>query len=251
MQTAMNETEQFTLQNNLPEREQLLRCSSEEAAMLVLRFFGSYNGGFVPGDIIGNIADRAYGRDAEIERVLFEGASYLERYGLLIEEARRYSGTGRGRQLSRQGEVLAKSPRLLDTFIAQFKDPRSLLHAEITAQALPHFDKGAEHFEIAVFAAFKAVEVAVRDASGLSQDDIGVPLMNKAFGPTGTLRDASAEKGEEEGIRNLFAGSIATYKNPSSHRYVGRPDPKRTLNALILASELLSIVDERRSSPST
>jgi uncharacterized protein (TIGR02391 family) len=242
-----NAGEQFRTSNNLPDRDRLLEYSPEGAALLVIRFFGAYGRAFVPGDVLGNISDQAYGRDPEVERVLMEGVAYLERYGLMVEETRTYSSTGRGRQLSREGIALAKSPHLFETFIAHFKDPRSLLHPEITAKALPHFDKGADHFDTAVFTAFKSVEVAVRTAAAMPATDIGVPLMNRAFGANGPLRDPNSEQGEAEGIRNLFAGAIAAYKNPSSHRHVGQQDAKRALNALVLASELLYTVDERRS----
>ncbi len=242
----VDNAEQFRNQNKLPERAQLLVYAPEDTAKLAIRFFRAYQGAFVPGDVLGSVSDKAYGRDQDVERVLMEGVSFLERYGLLVQDIRTYSGTGRGRRLSRQGEAFAASPSLLDQFISQFKDPRALLHSDIIARALPHFDRGTAHFDTAVFLAFKAVEVAVRNAAQLTDSDIGVPLMNRAFEPTGALRDANADPGEEDGIRNLFAGALAVYKNPSSHRHVGQQDAKRTLNAMVLASELLCIVDERR-----
>jgi hypothetical protein len=46
---------------------------------------------------------------------------------------------------------------------------------------------GNDH-DIAVFAAFKVIEVAVRDACGFPDGELGVPLMRKAFNPeTGPL----------------------------------------------------------------
>ena len=43
----------------------------------------------------------------------------------------------------------------------------------------------------------KAVEVAVREAAGLSAQDIGTGLMRKAFAPDdGALTDMSAERAE-------------------------------------------------------
>jgi hypothetical protein len=45
----------------------------------------------------------------------------------------------------------------------------------------------------------KAVEVAVREAAGLSAQDIGTGLMRKAFAPDdGALTDMSAERAERD-----------------------------------------------------
>jgi hypothetical protein len=46
--------QQFRAQNSLPERDDLLRYTPEEAGRLVLRF-KAYKGAFVPGDILGHI----------------------------------------------------------------------------------------------------------------------------------------------------------------------------------------------------
>ena len=74
---------------------------------------------------------------------------------------------------------------------------------------------------MAAFQAMKAVEVSVRSAAGLGDNLIGVKLMREAFAPeTGQLTDTSAEGGERVGRMELFAGAIASYKNPHSHRDV-------------------------------
>ena len=79
-------------------------------------------------------------------------------------------------------------------------------------------------FDVAVFQAMKAVEVAVHNVSGL--DAIGVPLMRSAFAPNnGPLTDANADAGEGVARMELFAGAIGSYKNPQSHRDVVPPRP--------------------------
>lgn len=81
-------------------------------------------------------------------------------------------------------------------------------------------------FNVAAFQAMKAVEVAVRDASGLPNDLLGTKLMRKAFDSgKGPLTDPLAEDGEKEARSALFAGAIGSYKNPHSHRDVNLPDP--------------------------
>jgi uncharacterized protein (TIGR02391 family) len=79
----------------------------------------------------------------------------------------------------------------------------------------------------AVFAAFKAVEVAVREAGGYEPSDIGVPLMRKAFdSKKGPLTDLSKPEGEREALGHLFAGAIGSYKNLHSHRTVNLTDAR-------------------------
>jgi uncharacterized protein (TIGR02391 family) len=240
-----NEFEQFRMQNALPERDVFLRMSPEGAARICLRLFSNYRGAFIPGDAVSNISDKGYGRDLDVERVLMEGVAYLERYGFVVEELRSYSGSGRGRQLSRSGREASQSPAKLETILLASKDMRVLLHPDIVARALPDFDRGEDSFETAIFNAFKRVEVAVRTVGKLQDDLIGVQLMNRAFGKDGPLRDVNADPGEQDGLRNLFAGAIAVYKNPSSHRDTGQRAADRTIYALILASELLTIVETR------
>ena len=68
-------------------------------------------------------------------------------------------------------------------------------------------------YDTAVFEAMKAVEVAVREASGLAAKDIGAPLMRRAFDVNGgPLTDATAEPAERQALSDLFAGTIGTYK---------------------------------------
>jgi hypothetical protein len=52
-------------------------------------------------------------------------------------------------------------------------------HPAITASTFALFARG--HYDTVVFEAFRAVEIAVRDASGSPQDLVGVALMRKAF----------------------------------------------------------------------
>jgi uncharacterized protein (TIGR02391 family) len=76
-------------------------------------------------------------------------------------------------------------------------------------------------YDVAAFLAMKAVEVAVRDATNLGVEVLGKDLMRAAFHPErGLLTDMETEYGERQGRSDLFAGAIASYKNPGSHRDV-------------------------------
>jgi len=238
---------QFRAQQSLPEREQLLAYSPEEAAQLLIRLFPKDRPSFVPADTVRRIIDSGYGRNEDLDRVLMEGVAYLDRYGLLVGEFRAYSGSAMGRMLSRQGKELAESGTKLTDFITTITDPRALLHRDIVATALPLYERGPQFFDSAVAAGMKCVEVAVRQAGGFTDSDLGVPLMRRAFGEGGPLRNVYGDPGEENGYRELFSGAMAVYKNPPSHRYVGWRDSLSVLRILVMASELLHTVEDRIS----
>ena len=101
-----------------------------------------------------------------------------------------------------------------------------------------------EKFDDAIFNAYKSIEVRIRDLSKLDPNDVGVKLVRKAFNKiSGPLTDMSIPTPERESIANLFCGAIGRYKNPHSHRNINSTFPE-TLTALMLASNLHSILDE-------
>jgi uncharacterized protein (TIGR02391 family) len=146
--------------------------------------------------------------------------------------------------LSRRAKQLAKEPDPRRAFSTR-RIPKDALHPAIREDVWADYHRGK--YDTAVFEAMKAVEVAVREASGLAVRDIGTALMRKAFDPeVGPLTDLSDEKAEREARSALFAGAIGSYKNPQSHQKVALDDPDETAEIVMLANHLLRIVDERK-----
>lgn len=128
--------------------------------------------------------------------------------------------------------------------------PHDTLDPKLAAKVRPPFLRA--DYDSAIFEAFKEVEIRVRNLSGLTKDDIGVPLMRKAFKPgEGPLIDQEQTGGEQQGVMDLFAGAIGSFKNPSSHRDVDLADPVETVELIGFADLLLRIADRRNPNQRT
>ncbi|MGW6696162.1 TIGR02391 family protein, partial [Rhodococcus sp. NPDC054953] len=108
--------------------------------------------------------------DVLVDR-LSDAWTWLEAHALLSRVPSQSEGF---RQLSRDGANLAKGPDGLPRFEARQR-LSGPLHPALEFTVRTNFDLG--DYETACFAAMKAVEVAVRDASGLDNSLVGVPLM--------------------------------------------------------------------------
>ena len=122
--------------------------------------------------------------------------------------------------------------------------PKRLLHRVVSQKVLPIFMQGS--YGLAVFEAFKQVEVAVRETGGYAETDYGTKLMRMAFNPeNGALTDS--QDTEKQARSDLFAGVIGSYKNPGSHREV-EITAEEAAGLIVFASHLLRIVDSRNQS---
>lgn len=138
----------------------------------------------------------------------------------------------RGRQLAREA---AAGPGSIDALLIT---PEMLPPA--MSAALSNYHGG--NYDGAVFEGMKAVEVAVRDASGLPRSLVGVALMRKAFEKgVGPLTDKAADPGEQQAMSDLFAGAMGVFRNATGHRIVGL-SMRQAWDALMLAAHLLRLI---------
>lgn len=177
----------------------------------------------------------------QITLALAEAWGWLVAQGLLVQ-AIDASSPG-WYQLSRRA-LAFEDPKDFAKFAVARMLPKEALHPRIANSAWLGFMRS--EFDTAVFQSMKAVEVAVRQASGLPDSLLGVALMRQAFNPkSGPLTDMQAEEGEREACSALFAGAIGMYKNPQSHRDVNLDNPAEAAEILMVANNLLRIVDAR------
>lgn len=148
--------------------------------------------------------------------------------------------SGNWERVSRQGATLAANPNALLQLQADELLSASL-SSELMVSAKPAFVRG--DYEVAAFAAMKAVEVRVREISGLPDGLVGVKLMQEAFKEGGPLADQSAEAGERVAAMQLFAGAMGAFKNPASHRMVHFEDPLEAAEVVQLADLLLRMLN--------
>jgi len=181
-------------------------------------------------------------RENEIGLAIVEAWAWLYAQGLIVP-AEGGNGQNGWRRLSRRARRIESEADFTNYKIARLL-PREILHPKIADPVWRAFMRG--EFDVAVLQAMKTVEVYVREASGLGSDAIGVKLMRSAFNPdNGMLTDMTAEFGEREGRSALFAGAIASYKNPHSHRDVNMDNPAEAVEIIFLANHLLRIVDAK------
>jgi len=180
-------------------------------------------------------------KQSEINLALAEAWAWLVAQGLLVPVPA-HAGSD-GRLLSRRARRFENEAEFARFTVARMLR-KEALHPRISDKAWSAFMRG--EYDVAVFQAMKAVEVATREAAGLANELLGPKLMRKAFDPkNGPLTDREAVESEREARSALFAGAIGSYKNPHSHRDVKLDDPAEAAEIVMLANHLLRIIDVR------
>jgi uncharacterized protein (TIGR02391 family) len=178
-----------------------------------------------------------FGQRQAVDAALTESWRRPLNEGFLMEAIGQAPGvmtlTGKGREA-------ADATRFEEVKVRQMLR-REMLHPDLQGSVYDAFAAG--HYDAAVLDAFKLVEDAVRNASGLGASSLGVRLMRDAFNPqNGPLRDPNLPQGQQDRMPDLFAGAIGVFKNPLSHRKVGNADPAPVIEELMLASRLMRFV---------
>jgi Protein of unknown function (Hypoth_ymh) len=180
-----------------------------------------------------------------VELAVAEAVSWLVSQGLLVEDPSQ--PIGRLFALTRRAATV-RNRTDLEAYRKGRMLPVELLQPALAERVWPQFLRG-DH-DVAIFQAFKEVEVAIRKAAnskgaGYPDDLVGTTLMRRAFHPeTGPLTDMSLVVSEREAEMHLFSGAIGHGKNPPSHRDV-EPAPQEAARLIVFASHLLSIVEQR------
>lgn len=243
-----------TLTMLVPNVDVLVALSQEELAGILLRLAAEHRQHRLihPQAILRQIDGTVGGsdgypqtrrRDAEV--AVAEAWNWLTVQGLLIQEPGTNGNSG-WMFLSRRAETLL-SETAFKSYASTVGFPKALLHPAIADDVWIDLARG--DLETAVFKAFRAVEIAVRDAGGFGATDVGTQLMRLAFDSSrGPLTDQSQPAAEREALAHLFVGAIGSYKNRHSHRTVTISDIGEAQEMVVLASHLLRIVESRRPS---
>jgi uncharacterized protein (TIGR02391 family) len=238
-----------------PDAGTLLALAPEELAPYLLRIVReqSRGGNFHPQVLLSSLSgtgitaahEPVYPQHLmpEVELAVWEAWQWLV-VNLLVVPDDATNGSNGWVRLSRRGAKLVDEAKFAD-FRRGAQFPKSLLHPAIADKVWLDLARG--ELEDAVFHAFRAVEIAVREACGYPATDIGAAMMRKAFDKEkGPLRDPNEPESEREALAHLFAGAIGSYKNPHSHRTVTIQEALEAQEQVMLASHLLRIVDDRR-----
>ncbi|MEU9272673.1 TIGR02391 family protein [Streptomyces sp. NPDC048251] len=150
--------------------EQIRQLPTRDVALLLLRHLAS-----IPGYLqyVGTMssARQAFQAEPDTDALMNRPSDawcWLEAQALLTREP---SQSEAFRRISCDGVDLAKDPQGITRFEARER-PSGPLHRDLEGTVRTNFDRG--DYETASFAAMKAVEVAVRDASGLDNSLVGV-----------------------------------------------------------------------------
>ncbi len=235
------------LSNAIPNPEALLELEPEELGGIILHYADKlmHNGLLhrqvvLYFDNVGGAAQQ-HPKFELVESAIGEALQWLESAGLVMP-APGMNGPNGWRVLTRRGRRLKESGNALQ-YKAGALLPREMIHPKLNEECWPLFIKG-QH-DLAVFAAFKAVEVAIRAAAGLQDSLTGEALIRAAFNERGALADKTAVLPEVKSLENMIAGAFGYIRNPVGHREIGLDASKGSAEMIVMASFFLRLVDDR------
>jgi uncharacterized protein (TIGR02391 family) len=239
-----------TIPHEIPDVDVMLKLPPEELAGIVLRVVamqlnGQRNGHVHPIALREKLRPAPYqwpgylSRVEEAEEAFDEAWSWLLTQGLLIPlpNGNEYV------RISRRGKSLTEASAFRN-YAAGVTFQQSFLHPALADCWL---DLARGDAEIAVFRAFKTLEVEIRTRAGYDKKQFGYTMVSDAFNVhTGPLRDKSNPVvSERTGERDLFCGAMGLIKNPASHRAPTVEEQQLAKEQLVFASLLLRILDDR------
>jgi uncharacterized protein (TIGR02391 family) len=119
------------------------------------------------------------------------------------------------------------------------------LHASVRQVAGKYLDSG--HLEVAIFEAFKAINIRVKEMTGI--DDDGQSLMGSAMrdeNPLIRFGDLTTETGRniQAGFRFMFMGAVRGIRNPDAHEKFRPLNDEEAFEELSFASMLMRRLDD-------
>lgn len=125
----------------------------------------------------------------------------------------------------------------------------SAFDAGLKGRCLPILGAGAADpklWDSAVRTAGVILEERLRDVGMITDSHaVGRELVNKVFGKSGTLLGKFTHDAEREGYRDLYAGVVGAFRNPSAHRLVD-PAPHEGGAYIVFVNLLLKMLDDLR-----
>lgn len=250
----------YELPKSIPDAEVVLALSVEELGGVLLFLIkerlaaGRANQSGVhtsnlSNELHGSSSDGPpYGdRTEQVKVAVTEGLAWLEAQVLLIPSP---TTSSPGWRIPSRRAADMRGKEDFDHYRSAKLLPRELLHPVVAEKVWLSFVRG--EYDTAAFQAMRQVEIALREATGI--EELGVTLARRAFKPkddktgeVGPLTDESAEKGEQQGMMDLFAGALGALKNPHSHRVVNFNSPADAAAVVMFGSQLLRIVENHRA----
>ena len=123
------------------------------------------------------------------------------------------------------------------------------LDEQLKQRCLPILGAGSVEpklWDSAVRTAGVILEDRLRDVGGVSDANcVGQALVNNVFSKNGTLASKFPVDAERQGYRDLYAGIIGAFRNPSAHRLVD-PTPEEGGAFIVFVNLLLKKLEDLR-----